>query len=78
VVENTGVAVDLADSERWFLPFESTTVEMDSSIGYGMGLGLTITRDVLEQYGATIRFVRPGRRYATAVEIQFPERGGKK
>jgi signal transduction histidine kinase len=72
VIENTGVAVDLADSERWFRPFESTTVNMDSSLGHGMGLGLTITRDVLEQYGATIRFVKPSPGYATAVEVRFP------
>jgi signal transduction histidine kinase len=78
LVENTGVAVDLADAERWFLPFESTTAEMDSSLGYGMGLGLTITRDMLEQYGATVRFVPPGRGFATAVEVRFPEEGASK
>lgn len=71
VVENTGIAVDLADSEKWFLPFESTSSKIESALGYGMGLGLTITRDVLEQYGATIRFVAPDPAYATAVEIQF-------
>jgi signal transduction histidine kinase len=75
VVENTGVAVNLTDSERWFLPFESTTAEMDSTLGYGMGLGLTITRDLLEQYGASIQFVPPSAGYATAIEIRFP--GGR-
>jgi signal transduction histidine kinase len=73
VVENTGDKVDLSDAERWFRPFESTTTEVDSSLGRGMGLGLTITRDILEQYGATIQFVAPSKRYATAVEIQFSE-----
>jgi signal transduction histidine kinase len=72
VVENTGVAVDLGDSERWFLPFESTTAEMDSAFGYGMGLGLTITRAVLEQYGATIHFVPPTAGFSTAIEIRLP------
>lgn len=75
-VENTGAAVDLADAERWFLPFESTAAEMDSNVGYGMGLGLTITRDLLEQYGATVRFVPAGRGFATSVEIRFPDEGG--
>jgi signal transduction histidine kinase len=73
VVENTGVAVDLADAERWFRPFESTTTQVDSILGQGMGLGLTITRNMLEQYGATIRFVPPSPGYATAVEIALPE-----
>lgn len=73
VVENTGVAVDLKDADRWFRAFESTTAEIDSSLGQGMGLGLTITRDLLEQYGATIQFVAPQKGFATAVEIQFSE-----
>ena len=55
-----------------FCPFESTTADMDSALGYGMGLGLTITRDILEQYDASIRFVAPSMGYATAIEIQFP------
>lgn len=71
-MENTGVAVNLADSDRCFLPFELTTAEMDSVLGYGMGLGLTITRDILEQYDASIRFVAPSEGYATAIQIQFP------
>ncbi|CAN5475888.1 hypothetical protein BH11PLA2_BH11PLA2_29860 [soil metagenome] len=78
VVENTGAVVDLADAERWFRPFESSGVDVDSSIGHGMGLGLTITRDVLEQYGATVRFVPPTSGYATAIEMSFSGDGDKK
>ncbi len=73
VVENSGVDVDLADAERWFQPFESTTTEVDSVLGQGMGLGLTITRDMLEQYGATIKFVPPSGDFKTAIEVRFPE-----
>jgi signal transduction histidine kinase len=72
IVENTGERVNLADSERWFRPFESSTVDVNSSVGYGMGLGLTITRDILEQYGASVKFVEPADDFATAVEIVFP------
>jgi signal transduction histidine kinase len=75
IVENTGEAVDLADSERWFRPFESSTADVDSSVGYGMGLGLPITRDILEQSGASIKFVEPADGFATAVEVVFP--GGR-
>jgi signal transduction histidine kinase len=73
VIENTGVAVNIAEAERWFKPFESTTVEVDPILGQGMGLGLPITRSMLEEYGAEIRFVQPGHGYATAVEIVFPQ-----
>lgn len=72
-VENTGVAVKNRDRERFFQPFESTTTNVDTVLGQGMGLGLTLTRAMLEEYGATVRFVEPLSGFATAVEIVFPE-----
>ncbi len=71
-IENSGVAVRVAQAERWFRPFESTTTEVNPVLGQGMGLGLPITRSVLREYGAEIRFVKPSRGYATAIEITFP------
>ncbi|MES2522652.1 MAG: ATP-binding protein [Gemmatimonadota bacterium] len=71
-VENTGIAVDLDDAERWFHPFASSTTRVDATLGQGMGLGLTITRHLLEEYGAQIAFVRPTGSFATAVAITFP------
>ena len=72
-VENTGVAVEPEGSEHWFKPFESTTVEADPVLGQGMGMGLPITRNMLEEYGATIRFVRPSAGFSTALEIRFQD-----
>jgi signal transduction histidine kinase len=71
-IENTGVVVNPARGERWFRPFESTTTTVDAALGQGMGLGLPITRNTLEEYGATIRFVEPASGFATALEIKFP------
>ena len=71
-IENTGQAVDVKGAERWFKPFESTTSEVDPVLGQGMGMGLTITRYVLESYGARVSFVEPSESYATAVEVEFP------
>ena len=73
-IQNTGTAVNLDDAERWFKPFESTTSELDPVLGQGMGLGLTITRNLLENYGALIKFVLPDRPFATAVEVSLPIR----
>jgi signal transduction histidine kinase len=73
-VENSGAAVNLASSERWFEPFRSTTHNVDESLGQGMGLGLTITRSLLDEYGGTIRFVPPSRGFATAIEVELPQR----
>lgn len=71
-LENTGVAVNLENAEQWFQPFASSTTRVDTTLGQGMGLGLTITRNLLEEYGAQIEFVRPSRGFATAIEISFP------
>lgn len=72
IIENTGAVVDIDDSERWFQPFESTTVETDPVLGQGMGMGLPITRNLLEEYGATIAFRKPSAKFSTAIEIIFP------
>jgi signal transduction histidine kinase len=71
-IRNTGNKVDLIHAERLFRPFVSTTTSVDATLGQGMGLGLTITRNTLEEYGGTIEFVRPGKRFASAVQIVFP------
>lgn len=72
-IENTGMRVDLSKAEKWFEPFQSTTVETDPILGQGMGMGLTLTRQMLEAYGAKIQFVEPGSEFSTAIEIEFPE-----
>ena len=71
-LENTGVKVNLEEAERWFRPFETTTADLEPALGQGMGMGLTITRNLLEEYGAEIRFAGPASGFATAVEIEFP------
>lgn len=71
-ISNTGVMVDLASSEEWFEPYASSSESLDFALGRGMGLGLTITRAMLAEYGATVRFVRPPRSFSTAVTVDFP------
>jgi signal transduction histidine kinase len=77
-VENTGQAVNLADSERWFRPFESTTMDVDVVLGQGMGLGLPIIRRIVSEYHGTVRFVEPSAGFATAVEVVLPPREVRK
>jgi signal transduction histidine kinase len=72
-IENTGIRVDLRDADKWFLPFKSTTVQSDPILGQGMGMGLPIVRNILDEYGATIRFVEPSEAYSTAVEVRFSQ-----
>ncbi len=73
-IQNTGTAVQLDEAEQWFKPFQSTTSEVNPVLGQGMGLGLTITRNLLENYGAVVKFVQPDSPFATAIEIALPSR----
>ncbi len=73
VVQNTGVAVKPDDAESWFVPYASTTTDVDPVLGQGMGLGLPITRDLISEYGGTVRFVAPSEGWSTAVEVVVPE-----
>jgi signal transduction histidine kinase len=70
--ENTGEPVDLRTAPRWFEPFRSSTIEVDEALGQGMGLGLTVTRSLLDEYGAAIEFVPPSRGFSTALELRIP------
>ncbi|MBO4161716.1 ATP-binding protein [Micromonospora antibiotica] len=72
-IHNTGTAIDLEDAERWFLPFESTTVEVNEVLGQGLGLGLPITRALVEDYRGSIQFVQPPPDYATSIRVDLPD-----
>ena len=72
-IENEGTKVELNDAEKWFEPFRSTTTEVDATLGQGMGMGLTITRSMLDEYGARIAFVAPSEGFDTAVELMLPD-----
>ena len=71
-MQNTGVSVDLSDSEKWFQPFRTTTTEVDAALGQGLGLGLSLTRRIIEEYGGGIKFVTPADGMATAVQFWIP------
>lgn len=73
LVQNTGVIVQPKEAEAWFAPYASTTTDVDPVLGQGMGLGLPITRDVLSEYGGTVRFIAPSSEFATAIEVVVPE-----
>ncbi len=72
-IENTGRRVNLNTAERLFDPFVSTTKMVDATLGQGMGLGLTIVRSMLDEYGAEIHFVRPRGNFSSAIELRFPK-----
>jgi signal transduction histidine kinase len=73
-VSNTGATVDLVQSARLFEAFRSTTERPDAVLGQGMGMGLTITRAFVQEYGGEIEFVTPPADFATAILFRVPLR----
>lgn len=73
-MENSGVRVDLSQAPKLFEAYQSTTERPDAILGQGMGMGLTITRAFIQEYGGDISFVRPTSGFATAIEFLIPLR----
>lgn len=74
IVSNDGVAVDLEEADRWFLPFESTTTVVDDVLGQGLGLGLPIVRALTDDYRGDIRFVSPVHGSGTSIKVVLPKK----
>ena len=77
-VTNDGVAVNLEEAERWFLPFESTTTSVDEVLGQGLGLGLPIVRALTDDYRGSVYFVEPRHGPGTAIQVNLPKKDVKK
>ncbi len=76
LVQDTGVGVDLNDSENLFQPFvrKLRISEERKSLGYGgMGLGLTIVRMIANNINCTVRFVPPEEGFKSAFCLRWRE-----
>ena len=71
-MDNTGDAVDWKNSRDLFDAFQSTTENPDAVLGQGMGMGLTITRAFVEEYGGDVRFLEPRAGFSTAIQFSIP------
>ncbi|MDQ6769605.1 MAG: HAMP domain-containing histidine kinase [Gemmatimonadota bacterium] len=69
VVEDEGTGIPERERERVFLPFTRLSRATDAEIA-GSGIGLTITRDIVERHGGTVR-VETGARGGARVVMAF-------
>jgi two-component system sensor kinase FixL len=67
-VRDTGAGVEEADLERIFKPFVTTKAS-------GLGMGLSISRSIVEAHGGTIRAERHPDR-GLSVHIELPSGAG--
>lgn len=74
LVQDTGVGVDLTESESLFQPFQRkiplSAERMELGYG-GTGLGLAITRLLATNLGCIVSFKKPRRNYRTAFSLKW-------
>jgi signal transduction histidine kinase len=76
LVQDTGVGVDLNESEKLFQPFvrKMKISPERQALGYGgSGLGLTIVRLIAHSVAAEVSFVKPDEGFRTSFSIRWSE-----
>ncbi len=76
LIQDTGIGVELQDSERLFRPFQrdAQTSHEKMAMGYGgTGLGLTIVRLLTDKIGCQARFIHPDIGFNTAFLLEWKE-----
>ena len=72
-VEDTGMGFDPASSEKLFLAFEQGGREITRQFG-GLGLGLTITKSIIQAHGGTIQADSKGMGKGAIFSLKIPVR----
>ena len=80
--EDSGDGIDPVNRERVFDPFYTTSTpsgpyESDDLSLKGMGLGLSIVRDLVESMSAEISIVDPSAGFTTCFELRIPKADNK-
>ena len=64
-IDDTGPGIPDGDEDRIFLPGITNKPE-------GLGMGLTITSELVEQYGGQLRLIKPGYLNGASFEFDLP------
>jgi signal transduction histidine kinase len=71
-VFDNGVGIPESLHERIWDPLFSTTSKLNSPLGTGMGLGLSLVKKIVNEMNGTIRLVDPIKDYVTAFRVEYP------
>lgn len=77
-VADTGVGIPPALQKRIWDPLFTTTSGQDyNPLGSGMGLGLTLVKQIVSDVKGRINLVEPPPGFRTCFRVEFPRKGGK-
>ncbi len=71
-VLDTGIGIPPNLRDRVWDPLFTTTSRLNNPLGSGMGLGLSLVRQLVEQTGGHVRLVDAPKEYSTCFQVQFP------
>lgn len=71
-VLDSGIGIPPSMRKRIFDPLFTTTTRLDNSLGTGMGLGLTLSRQLANGVGGTLELVPATDGYSTCFQLSFP------
>lgn len=71
-VQDTGIGIPVQLVERIFDPFFTTTSRVNSPLGTGMGLGLSLVKDLVERVNGSVKVMKPALGFSTNIQISFP------
>jgi signal transduction histidine kinase len=71
-VLDTGIGVPPSMVKRIWDPLFTTTARLDDSLGTGMGLGLTLSRQLATEVGGTVDIIPAPAGFATCFRVIFP------
>jgi signal transduction histidine kinase len=78
-VADNGVGVPPELRKRIFDPLYTTTSDTGNPLGSGMGLGLTLVKQVTSEFGGSVMIVDdPPPGYNTCIRVQFPRDGARR
>ncbi|WP_186222270.1 sensor histidine kinase [Burkholderia gladioli] len=73
-VQDNGVGIPPSMRKRIWDPFFTTTSRVNSPLGTGMGLGLSLVRDLVQREGGDADVGEPSPGFTTCIRVSLPRR----
>lgn len=71
-VQDSGIGIPPAAQKRIWDPFFTTTSRVNSPLGTGMGLGLSLVRDLVERQGGRVALTAASLGFTTCFHVSLP------